>query len=1155
MDLKIIKSAATDVTVSVNSTEVTVQKSSNVVVEVTPQKAETITIDRGVQGAQGEPGVGVPAGGTTGQVLAKASGSNYDTTWSNAGSGSVTSVAVTGGTTGLTTTGSPITTSGTIALGGTLALANGGTGATTASGARTNLSAAINGANNDITSMSAITGGIDTPDYLQLDTAAAASIAVAKLRWNATTATAAFGIVDGTDEVNIGEQMFAYVTNAESVAITRGQPVYLYQATGNRATVKLAYNTSDATSAKTLGLVAQDSIGANQTGFVITQGVVSKFDTSAFAEGATLYLGATAGTLTATKPKAPNHLVYIGVVERSNAGNGQIYVRPQNGYELDEIHDVQINSPANGQTIIYDATASLWKNANLTAGTGVSVTNGASSITLTNTAPDQVVSLTGAGTTTVTGTYPSFTITSTGGSGGGTVTSVGGTGSVNGITLTGTVTSSGNLTLGGTLGSIANSQLTNSSITINGTAVSLGGSITTPSGTVTSVTGTAPVVSSGGATPAISMAAATSLVSGYLTSTDWSTFNGKYSTGGALGTPASGTLTNCTGYTYANLSGTVPTWNQNTTGNAATVTNGVYTTGSYSNPAWITSISGSIVSGAVASATTAGSATTATSATSATTSTNIAGGTATQIPYQTSASTTGFIAAPSTASYLQWNGTSYTWSNPSGAGTVSSVDLSMPSGFSVSGNPITSSGTLAVTTSLSGILKGNGTGFTTATSGTDYAPATSGTSILYGNGSGGFSNVTIGSGLSFSTGTLTATGGGGGTPAGANTQVQYNNSGAFGASSSFTFDGVNVTSPEFTATASTSASSTNGAFAYGTLGYSDTDVMASFQSSVNSYNQVVLQNTNAGASASTNFNVSNNNGTATTNYGELGINSSGFSGTGSFGAAGNVYLSSASTDLAIGTYGANAIHFVTNSGATDAGSISSAGKWAINASSTNTTATALLHLGAGTATANTAPLKLTSGTNLTTAEAGAIEYDGQLKYFTPTGTARALTQNSYYYRKNTATTLSSATGNQSIFALTNGVIVAANTIYEVECEFELSTSGTTSHTEAFGFTLATATVTNMGVAVNRLSGSTTSSALGAYLTTVTPVVVTGSLTTAQTGVYRVKGTIAFGTGGSFNPVVAFSAAPGGTSSILLGSWMKVTPIGTTGSNVSIGTWA
>jgi hypothetical protein len=79
---------------------------------------------------------------------------------------------------------------------------------------------------------------------------------------------------------------------------------------------------------------------------------------------------------------------------------------------------------------------------------------------------------------------------------------------------------------------------------------------------VTSVTGTSPIVSSGGNTPAISMPSATTSVNGYLTSTDWNTFNGKYSVGGALGTPSSGTLTNCT----------FPTLNQNTTGSSATVT-------------------------------------------------------------------------------------------------------------------------------------------------------------------------------------------------------------------------------------------------------------------------------------------------------------------------------------------------------------------------------------------------------------------------------------------------------------------------------------------------------------------------------------------------------------------------------------------------------
>lgn len=107
---------------------------------------------------------------------------------------------------------------------------------------------------------------------------------------------------------------------------------------------------------------------------------------------------------------------------------------------------------------------------------------------------------------------------------------------------------------------LPNGGLVNSSITINGSSVSLGG--TASVGTVTSVTGTAPVVSSGGATPAISMAAATTSVNGYLTSTDWNTFNGKYSVGGALGTPSSGTLTNCT----------FPTLNQNTTGSSGSCT-------------------------------------------------------------------------------------------------------------------------------------------------------------------------------------------------------------------------------------------------------------------------------------------------------------------------------------------------------------------------------------------------------------------------------------------------------------------------------------------------------------------------------------------------------------------------------------------------------
>jgi hypothetical protein len=103
-----------------------------------------------------------------------------------------------------------------------------------------------------------------------------------------------------------------------------------------------------------------------------------------------------------------------------------------------------------------------------------------------------------------------------------------------------------------TLSNIGNASLTNSAITINGTSTSLGGSINV--GTVTSVTGAAPVVSSGGATPAISMAAATGSVDGYLTSTDWTTFNNKSNTNGTV-TSVGGTGT-VNGLT---LTGTVTT--------------------------------------------------------------------------------------------------------------------------------------------------------------------------------------------------------------------------------------------------------------------------------------------------------------------------------------------------------------------------------------------------------------------------------------------------------------------------------------------------------------------------------------------------------------------------------------------------------------------
>ena len=175
-------------------------------------------------------------------------------------------------------------------------------------------------------------------------------------------------IYDGTNFqcVNVApNQLFAFVTNDDSVTITKGQPVYAFGATGNRMSVKLAANTADATSAQTVGVVFSSSIAANQRGFIITQGVIGGLNTSMYNAGDQLYLGATAGSLTSIKPFAPNHLVYIGIVERANNGNGQIYVKPQNGYELDELHDVDLISipPADADVLTYNSLTDLWEPA------------------------------------------------------------------------------------------------------------------------------------------------------------------------------------------------------------------------------------------------------------------------------------------------------------------------------------------------------------------------------------------------------------------------------------------------------------------------------------------------------------------------------------------------------------------------------------------------------------------------------------------------------------------------------------------------------------------------------------------------------------------------------------------------------------------------
>ena len=300
---------------------------------------------------------------------------------------------------------------------------------------------------------------IDQSETLQSITSTDGSVTV-----TTTGSTADLSVAVSASTTNV----ICLVRNSTGATLTKGTAVYINGATGQNPTVTKAQANNDTNSAQTLGLMTAD-LANNSNGYVTIIGLITNINTSAYTDGEQLYLSpTTAGALTATKPHAPQHLVYVAVVEHAHPTQGKLFVKVQNGYEMDELHNVSAQSPSNGQVLIYNASTSLWEKNTLTDGTGISITEGAGSITITNSAPDQTVSLTagtgistsgtypsftitnsapdqtvaltGAGTTAVTGTYPNFTITSNDAYTG-TVTSVtAGTGLTGGtITTSGTV--------------------------------------------------------------------------------------------------------------------------------------------------------------------------------------------------------------------------------------------------------------------------------------------------------------------------------------------------------------------------------------------------------------------------------------------------------------------------------------------------------------------------------------------------------------------------------------------------------------------------------------------------------------------------------------------------------------------------------------------
>jgi hypothetical protein len=146
------------------------------------------------------------------------------------------------------------------------------------------------------------------------------------------------------------------------VAINKGQAVYVSSSDGTNMIVGLASNSSEGTSSKTMGLL-DSTVAINGFANVVTEGLLAGLNTIGANAGDPVWLG-TGGNLIyglANKPVAPAHLVFIGIVTRVNANNGEIFVKVQNGYEIDELHDVFISSPSAGQLLRRDSDG-LWKN-------------------------------------------------------------------------------------------------------------------------------------------------------------------------------------------------------------------------------------------------------------------------------------------------------------------------------------------------------------------------------------------------------------------------------------------------------------------------------------------------------------------------------------------------------------------------------------------------------------------------------------------------------------------------------------------------------------------------------------------------------------------------------------------------------------------------
>jgi hypothetical protein len=359
----------------------------------------------------------------------------------------------------------PVSTS----ISGTVPVSQGGTGATNATDARTNLGAAASGANTDITSMASITGGLSSPDFIQFDTAATVTPTEGKLWWG-STGTLNVHVDSGGFTSQLNEQIMVY--GKASAAITKGQLIMKTGVVGASGVITFGPSTTGITDGNAFVGVAFENIALNGFGRVIAMGLVPNLNTSAYVDNDTLwYDPAGGGAMTATKPAAPNIKSEIGIVTNAGSGSsGSIYVKIFPGSQLGGTdQNVQLTSPTNNDFLVYDGGDKRWEN--------YSASSAKTAIGLSNVENTALSTWAGSTNITTLGTISTGTVPAANVSGLATVATTGAYADLSGTPTLATVATSGkysDLTGLPTLGTISSQDANNVTISggsINGTTI------------------------------------------------------------------------------------------------------------------------------------------------------------------------------------------------------------------------------------------------------------------------------------------------------------------------------------------------------------------------------------------------------------------------------------------------------------------------------------------------------------------------------------------------------------------------------------------------------------------------------------------------------------------------------------------------------------